>query len=100
MDEDKFRGRKGARRESAYQPTWLHGLHGVHGCGARTLGSATSGKRKEVEGSFILGIARVRRPSRVIGRSAATALGVFQMRHGSGVEGDLGPFLCILRLGR
>lgn len=57
-------------------------------------------KRKQVEGSFILGIARVRRPSRVIGRVAATALGVFQMRQGSGVEGDLGPFLCILRLGR
>lgn len=59
-------------------------------------------RRRAEEGSrtFILGIARMRRPNRVIGRVAATALGVFQMRHGSGVEGDLGPFLCILRLGR
>lgn len=34
----------------------------------------------------------MRRPSRVIGRVAAAALGVFQMRHGSGVERDWGPF--------
>ena len=71
-------------------------------CGARTLGllGEPCGRAEEGSRTFILGIARVRRPSRVIGRVAATALGVFQMRQGSGVEGDWGPFLCILRLGR